>query len=78
MDPGPWQTAASLYNRNVSLDRRLARRLDRLSEDQANDEKIAWAVESGRCYGMRQQKCQLRQQKELTKQWRHAPTEKMW
>jgi hypothetical protein len=27
---------------------------------------------------MRQQKCQLRLQKELSKQWRHAPTEKMF
>ena len=78
MDPGPWQTAASLFNRNVGLDHQVAKRLKRLSEAQANDAKLAWAIESGRTYGMRAQKCDLRLQKELGKQWRRAPTERMW
>jgi len=78
LDPGPWGTAASLYNRNVSLDRRLAGRLNTLSEDQANTDKLAFAIESGRVYGLRQQKYGMVLKKQLNRQWRHPPVQAMW
>jgi hypothetical protein len=78
LDPGPWGTAASLYNRNVSLDRRLAGKLNNLSEEQANLDKLAFAIESGRVYGLRQQKNGMVLKKQLNRQWRHPATQPMW
>jgi hypothetical protein len=78
MDPGPWQTAATLFNRNVSLDRRLTQRLNDLSENQAHDEKLAWALESGRVYGLRQQRYDMVLKKQLNRDWRRPPVEPMW
>ena len=54
------------------------RSLNQLSNHQADDEKLAWAIESGRVYGLRQQKCNVRLQKQLNREFRHSPTEPMW
>jgi hypothetical protein len=78
LDPGPWGTAQSLYNRNVSLDRRLAGKLNELSEEQANAEKIVTAIEAGSVYGLRQQRYDMRLKKQLNRQWRHPEVQAMW
>ena len=60
------------------MDRALTRRLGALSKHQAYDDKIAAAYESGRVYGLRQQKYDMRLKRELDKDWRRAPTEHSW
>jgi hypothetical protein len=52
--------------------------LNQLSDHQANDDKLAWAIESGRVYGLRQQKCNVRLQKGLNREFHRAPAEPMW
>lgn len=76
MDPGPWATAQAKFSRNVPLDPELADRLQDLSEEQASQSKLAYAIESGRIYGLRQMKYQMMLQRELNKMT--PPTEKMW
>ena len=78
MGSGPWGTAQEVFNKFARQDRQLLGSLHRLSVHQANDDKLAWAIESGRVYGLRQQKCNVRLQKQLNREVRHAPTEPMW
>ena len=77
-DPGPWLHPAEVMNRFARLDRSLADKLNVLSELQARDNKLAEALESGRIYGLRQQKFDMMLKKQLNRQWRKAPTEAPW
>ena len=77
-DPGPWLLPAEVLNRFARLDRSLADKLKVLSELQARDNKLAFAIESGRIYGLRQQKFNMTLKKQLNRQWRKAPTEAPW
>ena len=52
----PWQPAPIHFNKFASLDHRLGERLRLLSQRQAQDDKMALAIESGRIYGLRAQK----------------------
>ena len=74
----PWSSAQELFNKNARIDRTVARRLGALSKHQAYDDKLAFAVEAGRCYGLRQQKYDMLLKRELNKDWRRAPTEHSW
>ena len=78
MGAGPWGTAQEAFNKNARLDRRLAGQLADLSEELAATDKLAQAIESGRVYGLRQQKYAMRLKKELNKDYRHPQTEHMW
>ena len=60
------------------MDRAVARRLGAVSKHLAYDDKIAVAYESGRVYGLRQQKYDMRLKRELDRDWRRAPTEHHW
>ena len=74
-----WMTASERLNRFARLDRDLAKRLNDLSEQQAHENKLAWAIESGRIYGLRAQKCHIHLKKQLSEEWRRAsPVERMW
>ena len=74
-----WPGAAEQFNNWARCDRRQAARLAELSEDQSHQNKLAWALESsGRIYGMRQQKCQMLQKRQLNREFAHAPVEAMW
>lgn len=70
----PWATAAERMNRFARMDRSLARDLAELSKHQARDDKLASAIESGRVYGVRQQKYDMTLRRELNKDWRQPPT----
>jgi hypothetical protein len=74
----PWANAQEQFNNFARIDRSLAAKLQELGEDQSHDRKLAWALESGRIYGLRQQKCQMLLKRELNKDYAHAPTEAMW
>jgi hypothetical protein len=50
-----WQTAADRLNRFRSLDADLQHDLAQLAQEQARDDKLAFKLEEGRIYGMRQQ-----------------------
>jgi hypothetical protein len=78
MGQGPWAPAQEAFNKFARMDRRLAVQLGQLSKAQAHDDKLAWALESGRIYGMRQYRCQAILRKELARDWRHPPVEEPW
>ena len=74
-----WMTASERMNRFARIDPNLARRLNGLSEHQAHENKLAFAIESGRIYGLRAQKCDMHLKRQLTQEWRRArPVEPMW
>ena len=64
---GPWGTAQQRLGQNARLDRHLADSLQELAQEQALDGKLAWAIESGRVYGLRQQKCYMRLERQLNR-----------
>ena len=76
--PGPWAPAGETFNRFARMDRHLARKLNALSEQQAYDEKLASAIESGRVYGLRTQALQMHCKKYLNADMRDPPVEKMY
>ena len=78
MGPGPWAPAQEAFNRFRPLDRSLCQKLNKLSEEQAHDDKLAWATESGRIYGLRQMKYGKKLHRELKSDWRRPPVERMW
>ena len=81
MDPGsddPWDSAQVRINKFARLDPHLGSRLKQLTGQQSLENKLAFAVETGRIYGLRQQKYDFILKKELNKDWRHAPTQKAW
>ncbi len=55
MSTTDWQTAAERLNRYAQLDPSLRHRLEALSKAEARDDKLAFRLEEGRTYGMRQQ-----------------------
>ena len=50
-----WQTASDRLNRFRTLDYELQRDLAQLCKAQSRDDKLAFKLEEGRIYGMRQQ-----------------------
>ena len=73
-----WMTASERLNRFARIDRNLAKRLNDLSKHQAHENKLAFAILSGRIYGLQAQKCDMHLKRQLTQEWRQAPTEHMW
>ena len=74
----PWAGAQELFKKNARIDRNVARRLATLSKQEVRDDKLAFAIEAGRVYGLRQQKYDMQLKRELNKAWRRAPTEHAW
>ena len=50
-----WQTASERLNRFAHMDPGLRQQLCALSKAEARDDKIAFKLESGRVYGLRQE-----------------------
>ena len=73
-----WPAAAEQLNNWARVDRSLGAKLAELSEDQSHQNKLAWALESGRIYGLRQQKCEMLHKRKLNKEFANAPVERMW
>ena len=74
----PWGGAQDRFNKFARMDRQLAGHLNDLSEEQANEDKLAFALEAGRVYGMRTRKCYALSRKELVQDFSPAPVERSW
>ena len=73
-----WASAAQTMNKFVSQDHRLGQRLAQLSKDQAQNEKVAFALELGRIYGLRTQYYEMALQRGIVKEMKQPHTEAMW
>ena len=74
-----WQTASDRLNRFVRMDSSLRKELAHLSMAQARDDKIAFRLEEGRIYGLRQQFYDNRLARELARKLQVTPiTEAHW
>ena len=67
MQFNPWATAGERLNKFVSQDPSLGRKLKELSADQARDNRLAFALEAGRVYGLRQQYYDMKLQRGLNR-----------
>ena len=73
-----WQTASERLNRYVRQDHALGMHLASLSKEQARNDKIAFKLESGRVYGLRQQYYDFILQRALTRDLQKPPVESHW
>ena len=74
----PWMTASERLCKYARMDRSLCGQLSKLSEQQASQNKLAYAIEAGRTFGMRQPKYDHILQRQVAKQWRHPPLQPHW
>ena len=75
---GPWAPAQEAFNKFARLDPRQGQRLRELSARMARDDKMAFAIEAGRIYGLRQQKYNMILKKQLNRDCKRPPVEQMW
>jgi len=75
MQFNPWATAGERLNKFVSQDPRLGQKLKELSADQAQDNRLAFALEAGRVYGLRAQYYDMRLQRGLNREAKQNHTE---
>ena len=74
-----WRTAAERMNDLARIDPSLRQELNALSKAQARDDKIAFKLEEGRTYGMRQQYYQNKLKRDLARTLRREDiTEEHW
>jgi hypothetical protein len=74
-----WQTATERLNRFARLDPGLRQELSSLSKAEARDDKIAFKLEEGRTYGMRQQYYDNKLRRDLARTLRREDlTEEHW
>ena len=68
MNDNPWPTVSDRLNKHVRMDPSLANKLKELSQHQAADDKVAFAIEAGRCYGLQEQYYQMILRKQLNRE----------
>ena len=74
-----WQTASERLNRFAHLDPGLRQQLGSLSRPEARDDKIAFKLEEGRVYGMRQEFYDNKLKRDLARVLKHTDiTEQHW
>jgi hypothetical protein len=74
-----WRSAAERMNEFASMDPSLRQELNALSKAQARDSKIAFRLEEGRVYGMRQQYFENKLKRDLARTLRREDiTEEHW
>ena len=67
-----WQTASDRLNRLRTLDDNLQRELAKLCAAASRDDKLAFKLEEGRTYGMRQQYYDNKLKRDLARSLRHT------
>ena len=67
-----WQTATDRLNRFRGLDADLQHDLAQLAQEQARDNKLAFKLEEGRIYSMRQQYYDNKLKRDLTRSLRRT------
>ena len=73
-----WRDAGDRLNQFVRQDKALGRQLATLSKEQSRNEKIAFKLEEGRVYGLRQQYYDFILQRQLGKEMQKSHTEPHW
>ena len=74
-----WQTASDRLNRFRTLDADLQYDLSKLCAAASHDDKLAFKLEEGRSYGMRQQYYDNKLRRDLARSLKHTPiTEDHW
>ena len=74
-----WQSASERLQRYINLDADLRHDLVALGKEQARDDKLAFKLEEGRTYGMRQQYYETKLRTELARTLRRQDiTEQHW
>ena len=74
-----WQSASERLHRYLNLDADLRHDLVALGKEQALDDKLAFKLEEGRTYGMRQQLYEMKLRKDLARSLRRQDvTEEHW
>ena len=74
-----WQTASERLNRFARMDPSLRQELNTLSKAEARDDKLAFALEAGRIYGLRQEFYQNKLKRDLARTLRRGDiTEEHW
>ena len=78
MQTSSWMTASERLNQFAHMDTTLGKRLAALSVQDANENKMAYALESGRIYGLRQEKYDHILRRQIHKDWQNPPVERTW
>lgn len=74
-----WQSAAVRLNRFAHMDPSLRQELNALCKAASRDDKLAFKLEEGRTYGMRQQYYDNKLQRDMARTLRHTDiTEEHW
>ena len=74
-----WRSAAERLNQFASMDPGLRQELNALSRAQARDDKLAFALEAGRIYGLRQEFYEYKLKRDLARSLRRTDiTEEHW
>ena len=74
-----WQTASDRLNRFRTLDPKLGYDLTKLCMAESRDDKLAFKLEEGRTYGMRQQYYENKLKRDLARSLRREDlTEEHW
>ena len=74
-----WRSAAERLNEFASLDPSLRHELNTLSKAQSRDDKLAFKLEEGRIYGLRQEYYDMKLKRALVRSLRRDdPTEEHW
>ena len=73
-----WMTASERLKLFAPMDTNLGKRLAELSIQDVYENKMIYALESGRIYGLRQQKYDHILRRQLHKDWQRPPVERMW
>ena len=67
-----WQSASDRLNRFRTLDANLRYDLSKLCMAESRDDKLAFKLEEGRSYGMRQQYYENKLKRDLARSLRHT------
>ena len=78
MQTSSWMTASEKLSRFAPMDTTLGKRLAALSAQDAHENKMTYALESGRIYGLRQEKYDHILRRQIHKDWQNPPVERMW
>ena len=74
-----WRSAAERFHQFASMDPVLRQELNALSKAQSRDDKLAFKLEEGRTYGMRQQYYDNKLKRDLARTLRREDlTEEHW
>ena len=78
MQTSSWMTMSERANQFAHIDTNLGKRLAALSLQDADENKMTYALESGRIYGLRQEKYDHLLRRQIHKDWQNPPGERMW